>query len=68
MDFYSQTDKAQPSDVNSTSGDVQPKYIKVPSTLIHTADEGVEQNVESEDLTREEEEKFYNKVMKTTLL
>jgi len=69
MSYYSQTDKVQPFKVNSTSGDtMQPKYIRVFPQLIQTADDDIKKDDLADDLTKEEEEKFYSKIMKTTLL
>lgn len=66
MNFYSQTDNAQPSSTGSTSGNVQPKYIKI--LPIHSFDKSKKEDDISEELTKDEEEKFYKKIMKTTLL
>ena len=67
MDFYSQTDNVQSQDSNSTSGDVQPTYVRIPS-IPNPIVNDTDQSTESEELTKEEEEKFYHKVMRTTLL
>jgi len=70
MGYFTQTDKTAPHGTNSTSGTVEPKYIFNDSPVLkeNVSPTRPDDSGESVELTGEEEEKFYKKVMKTTLL
>jgi hypothetical protein len=70
MQYLIQTDSQMINGSDSTSGKVEPTYVFRRTSILKEGDVAIEQldSKEQVELTDEEEDRFYQKVMRTTLL